>query len=40
MSNPTLLTQMGKAGRIRAEKHFGWDAVAEETVALYKKVIG
>ena len=39
MSNPSLLQSMGKAGRIRAEKHFGWDAVAKETIELYKKVI-
>lgn len=39
MSNPSLLQAMGKAGRIRAEKHFGWDAVAKETIELYKKVI-
>lgn len=39
MSNPDLLSSMGKAGRVRAEKHFGWDAVAKETIELYKKVI-
>ena len=39
MSNPSLLQTMGKAGRLRAEKHFGWDAVAKETIELYKKVI-
>ena len=39
MSNPDLLKNMGKAGRIRAEKYFGWDAVAKETIDLYKKVI-
>lgn len=39
MANPELLRQMGKAGRIRAEKLFGWDAVAKETIDLYKKVL-
>jgi starch synthase len=39
MSNQSLLTQMGKAGRIRAEKHFGWDAVAKQTIELYQRVI-
>ena len=39
MANPSLLTQMGKAGRIRAEKHFGWDAVAKQTIELYKSLL-
>lgn len=39
MAKPELLRQMGKAGRIRAEKLFGWDAVAKETIDLYKKVL-
>ena len=39
MSNPSLLTQMGKAGRIRAEKHFGWDAVAKQTINLYNSLL-
>ena len=39
MANANLLSSMGKAGRVRAEKHFGWDAVAKETIELYKKVI-
>lgn len=39
MSKPSLLQTLGKAGRIRAERHFGWDSVAKETIELYKKVI-
>jgi starch synthase len=39
MANPSLLKEMGRAGRIRAEKHFGWDAVAKETINLYKSVL-
>jgi starch synthase len=39
MSNPTLLEQYGKAGRARAQSAFGWDAVAAQTIALYKSVI-
>lgn len=39
MANPSLLKEMGKAGRIRAEKHFGWDAVAKETIKLYASVL-
>ena len=39
MAQPSLLMEMGRAGRVRAEKHFGWDAVAKQTIELYKKVI-
>ncbi|MBU6264287.1 MAG: glycogen synthase [Actinomycetales bacterium] len=39
MSNQTLLIQLGKAGRVRAEKHFGWDAVAKQTIELYKSLL-
>ena len=39
MSNPELLNQMGKAGRIRAEKYFGWDAVAKQTIELYASLL-
>ena len=39
MSNPELLVTYGKAGRERAIKEFGWDAVAATTMALYRSVI-
>ena len=39
MADPALLKKMGVAGRIRAEKHFGWDAVAKETIELYKSLL-
>lgn len=39
MANQSLLIQMGKAGRNRAEKHFGWDAVAKQTIELYKSLL-
>lgn len=39
MSNPKLLREMGKAGRVRAEKHFGWDEVAKQTIQLYESVL-
>ncbi len=39
MGNPELLDKYGKAGRARAQSEFGWDAVAAQTVALYKSVI-
>jgi starch synthase len=40
MSQPGLLKKYGAAGRVRAQKLFGWDAVAALTVDLYRKVIG
>jgi starch synthase len=40
MSQPELLKKYGAAGRVRAQKLFGWDAVAALTVDLYRKVIG
>ncbi len=39
MSQPELLKKYGVAGRVRAMKEFGWDAVAAATVALYRRVI-
>jgi starch synthase len=39
MANQTLLKEMGQAGRIRAQKHFGWDAVAKQTIELYKSLL-
>jgi starch synthase len=39
MAQPELLKKYGTAGRIRAQKLFGWDAVAALTVALYRRVI-
>ena len=39
MAQPQLLQQYGNAGRIRAQKLFGWDAVAALTVDLYRRVL-
>jgi starch synthase len=39
MADPELLEKYGKAGRARAQSEFGWDAVAAQTIALYKSVI-
>jgi starch synthase len=39
MAQPDLLKKYGSAGRARAQKHFGWDAVAALTVDLYRRVI-
>ena len=39
MADPVRLEKYGKAGRVRAETRFGWDAVAEQTISLYRSVI-
>jgi starch synthase len=35
LGDPTLAAKMGKAGRERVLKHFGWPAIAAQTVQLY-----
>ena len=39
MANQDLLQKMGKAGRIRAKEHFDWDAIAVQTIELYRQVL-
>ena len=39
MADPAKLEKYGKAGRLRAQTHFGWDAVAAQTISLYRSVI-
>ena len=39
MADPELLKKYGEAGRERATTHFGWDAVAQATIALYRSVL-
>ena len=39
LADPELLKRYGKAGRERATRHFGWDAVAQATIALYRSVL-
>ena len=39
MSMPELLKRYGAAGRIRAMTYFGWEAVAQATVDVYRRVI-
>ena len=39
MADPARCERYGKAGRERAQTHFGWDAVAAQTIALYRSVI-
>ena len=38
-ADPQRGTQMGLAGRQRAVEHFGWDAIARQTVALYDQLV-
>jgi starch synthase len=33
--DPARAAQMGRAGRVRALEHFGWDTIAQRTVDLY-----
>jgi alpha-maltose-1-phosphate synthase len=37
--DPGLRERFGAAGRRRVEAHFSWDAIAEQTLAMYAKVI-
>ena len=39
MANQDLLQKMGKAGRIRAKEHFDWNAIAVQTIELYRQVL-
>jgi alpha-maltose-1-phosphate synthase len=40
LSDPPLATKMGKAGRERVLRHFGWPAIAARTVELYESLSG
>ena len=39
MSDRDRLVKYGKAGRVRAIDQFSWDAIAQETVALYRSLL-
>jgi starch synthase len=39
LSDPALATRMGKAGRERVLRHFGWPAIAATTVELYDSIL-
>jgi starch synthase len=39
VSDPARAREMGAAGRVRAEQHFAWDAIATATQALYERVL-
>ena len=40
MADPELRERMGKAGRRRAEQHFSWKAIAQQTRDLYAELLG
>jgi starch synthase len=40
VGDPALATEMGDAGRRRAEIEFGWDAIARDTLSIYESVGG
>lgn len=39
LADPSLAERFGKAGRRRAVEEFGWDAIAAQTVALYRDLV-
>lgn len=39
MDNKPLWNNLSERGKIRAEQHFSWDKIAEQTLAIYKKVM-
>jgi alpha-maltose-1-phosphate synthase len=39
LADPGRAAEMGRAGRERAVEHFGWDAVARQTMAVYEAVL-
>lgn len=38
VSNPVAAQRMGAAGRIRAEEHFSWGAIAQRTTEIYRSL--
>ena len=39
LDDPVRASEMGKAGRERVIEHFGWPAIAQQTVALYASLL-
>jgi glycogen synthase len=37
--DPALASRLGAQGRLRAEQHFSWDAIAIKTLALYQSLL-
>ena len=40
MADASLRQRMGRAGRERAVERFSWSAIADQTVELYRSLIG
>ena len=40
MADPALCKQFGEAGRKRVEETFAWEAIAAQTVELYRGLLG
>jgi alpha-maltose-1-phosphate synthase len=38
-SDPAKAREYGRAGRVRAEQHFSWDAIADRTMEVYRSVV-
>ena len=38
-SGPVRAREMGRNGRERAVAHFGWDAIAEQTIDVYRAAL-
>jgi starch synthase len=39
VADPARAAEMGRAGRARAVEMFGWPAIAEQTAALYRRLV-
>jgi alpha-maltose-1-phosphate synthase len=39
VADPGKARTMGRAGRLRAEQHFSWDAIADRTLEVYRSVL-
>jgi alpha-maltose-1-phosphate synthase len=40
LADPALAERMGQAGRVRAVEKFAWSTIAEQTVGLYRSLVG
>jgi starch synthase len=40
MADASLRQRMGRAGRARAVERFSWSSIAEQTVELYRSLLG
>jgi len=40
VTDPVRAARMGEAGRARAEREFSWASIAEQTVGIYRSLVG